>query len=107
MGDLRMTPARLALLRAVADGKVAEHYPIFDEPGKPYSIWEEREMRVEALTPPTVSWPSYTVTSRIAELDRAGLVRIDVDEPPWSPWGRGSRRWHLADAGRAVLEASR
>lgn len=75
MSELYPTPTRLALLRDAADGYVHRFG----------SVDTDRSGRV--------------VIARIAELERAGWVKLDP--PVADRW----RFWRLTPAGRAVLDA--
>lgn len=88
---MRMTKARLDLLQAVDDGAVRRVFPL--SLGEPFDDLD----RGPGVTPRWVK-----VTGRLAELDRAGLVRFLPRE-----WATMSSPWVLTDAGRAVLEAHR
>lgn len=85
---LRPTKTRLALLQAVADGRVYAGH------GAAGSWWD---------APPGSHTPRY-VDARCLEAHRAGWIALDP-----VAWGGGSSRryWHLTDFGRAVLDGAR
>lgn len=80
--SLYPTPTRLALLADVDAGEV----------------WQRSDGQSELTDRDQfgVSDPVCIVTSRIAELERAGWVHL-------VELAYGSRQWQLTDAGRAVL----
>lgn len=87
MADLRLTPRRLSLLRAVAAGEV-RYWPSWRPKSSPWS-----EVK-------TAGHVATRVTTRIQELEGAGLVRLGHRSHPSL---MASRPWELTDAGRAVL----
>lgn len=88
MADLKPTPARLALLQAVADGAVTEQYGIF--PSADEAVWD----RYDA--------PSRIVTGKARELYLAGWIRLGdkVHNSYKAP-----RLFEITEAGQAVLAA--
>lgn len=92
MTSLHPTPTRLALLQAVDDGEVWEHYPMLPDPS--YSTWKPSDSRL-----------SSRVTARIEELRRAGWVSL-LRRSEGAHW-KAPRQWDLTDAGRSVLQAGR
>lgn len=93
--SLHATKTRLALLQAVADGAVSEHYPLLPDPA--YSIWD--------LGPPArhglVSTRYRKATAGVAEQEKAGWIRLGERDDP--SWHKSPRRWEITDAGREVL----
>lgn len=77
-----LTPTKRQLLRDVADGEV----------------WQHADGQSVASIH-AINLPGYgtvrRVTSRIADLEQAGLVRVVLV--------RGDRQWQLTDAGRAAI----
>ena len=90
MDDLRMTPNRVALLRAVADPAVTVYLCRNFDTGKPMSVWRQPDSS-ERL-----------VTKRAAELDDAGLIKAG---PASGPSWYARKNWEITDAGRATLAA--
>jgi hypothetical protein len=91
MIDLHPTKTRLALLQAVADGAVTEHYPIL--PANPYAQWDRGPGEV----------PRYRrVSSSVQELHRAGWIGYGakLDDHYKAP-----RLLVVTDVGQAVLDA--
>ncbi|HEX6970251.1 MAG TPA: hypothetical protein VF174_15760 [Micromonosporaceae bacterium] len=86
MGELRMTPARLALLRAVADSQI-----VF------YPGWGGRGDRSAHQ-----GVHGKTVTAAVMELYRAGLV---ARRGPGRSFYE-TRLWYPTDAGRAILDGA-
>lgn len=97
MTALYPTKTRLALLQAVADGQITEHYPLNLSVRRglqpPYSVLAELDRTTRR------------VTAVIAELARAGWVRLD--DNPERRTRYGPVRWLLTEAGQAVLDASK
>jgi len=94
---IRLTSRRLELLRAVADGRVAEHYP--PPPKSIYTLMDRGE---------GASWPPnryVKVTAEIARLCRAGLVALDLDQP--RDHYRTPRQWRLTNLGEQTLRSNR
>ena len=92
MADLRPTPARLALLQAVAEGGVTEHY----------GIWQSDTSAVWAHGP--AGTRRRTVTARADDLYRAGLIRLgDKIHAGY----RSPRLFEITEAGYAVLAAAK
>ncbi len=85
MNGLFLTPTRMQLLRDVRDGFVVE-YPTTAA----YTTDTDSYLRVP-------NTPDRKVTARIAELERAGWVRLDMI---WM-------HWRLTIEGRQVLEEGR
>lgn len=102
MSDLKPTKARLALLQAVADGAVTEHYKI-------------RAGYVAEVDCIGAGWPVthlgrryLRVTARVNELYEAGLVQL-VRRTPRTTWHddqfhKFDRLWQITPRGRAVLD---
>lgn len=91
--SLYPTKTRLALLQAVADGAVAEHYPLL--PAGPYSLLD----RGPGEGP---RWRK--VTAAVDEQRRADWIRIGEQEYPGGQY-KSPRRWEITALGREVLEA--
>jgi DNA-binding MarR family transcriptional regulator len=90
VADLKLTPTRLALLRAVADPNT----DVYAEPASIRGGWSNAVVRVKEA-----GVPVRTVTKVAAELEQAGL--IERAKPGVRYFGR--RRYSLTDAGRAEL----
>lgn len=82
MADLKPTPARLDLLRAVAAGRVSRTRALGDD-----IDWSRR--------------PERKVSAVIGKLADAGWVRLHLDRS-----STRSHPWKLTDTGRAVLAAA-
>lgn len=93
MSGLRPTKTRLELLRAVADGRVWQHYPLLPEP-----VFSDVDCGL-GVSPRWVK-----VTRAVHHLKTAGWIALGAGEGSWS---HEPRRWHLTDAGRAVLDGDR
>lgn|SRR5262245_64028579 len=101
---LRLTPARLALLQAVADGKVTRQRPMLPDPiyvQLDHGVATERDSRLAPLSNSRL----VRVTARVAYLERAGLVHCALlvgDDPhPHAP-----RLYRPTVAGQALLDNS-
>lgn len=90
MADLRMTPARVALLSAVAAPDVTVYLCRNFDTGKPMSVWRQPDSS-ERL-----------VTKRAAELNDAGLIKAG---PASGPSWYARKNWEITDHGRRVLAA--
>jgi hypothetical protein len=88
MTELKPTPARLALLRAVERGEV-----------KRFRGWGHEPDSSEWIPPEA---PRRRVTSAVDLMFSAGWVRLG---PRSSPSYYSAAPWLLTDAGRAVLAA--
>lgn len=88
MADLKMTPARLAVLRAIADGQVVHVKPL-DIKKPAYDEWE------------WIPGAKRKVTKDVALLREARLIRPRPAEVRAVVAFR--QRWEITDAGRAVL----
>lgn len=95
--ELALTAKRLALLDAVADGRVKEHYPIGPDPI--YSMMD----RGEGASWPPSRWAR--VTAEIVKLNRAGLVALDLDRP--RRFYKESRVWLITELGERKRHEAR
>lgn len=91
--SLKPTDGRMALVQAVADGAVEQHYGFL--PSRDYITWDRG---------PGYDGPGrryLTVDARVNELVRAGWVRLG--EPVHEGY-RANRRYEVTDAGQAALD---
>lgn len=95
--SLYPTKTRLALLQAVADGAVTEHYPLGVAPH--YSTWDLGPSGAHGVYGSRYK----TVTAGVREQRKAGWIRLGEPEDP--TWYKSARRWEITDLGREVLEA--
>ena len=102
MPDLKPTPARLALLKAVAAGEVTAHR----SPNSLARDWVTWSQIAWAALPD--AWKQGTgryikVTGRMKQMESAGWVELG---PRNGPSFFAPRYWLLTDAGKAVSDAS-
>lgn len=99
--SLHPTKTRLALLQAVADGAVTQHYPILPDP-----IYSQVDRVGAGWRAPgdTFARRWDRVTSRIDELNRAGWVRLGARE---GDHYKSPRLWDVTPLGREVLDGAR
>lgn len=97
MSELKLTPARRALLQAIDDGAVTKHFGIF--PARDWIDWDRGPgWKGTGRRYKTVTKPAHLLWCE-------GWVEL-VEPPVGAPY-KFSRKFRLTDAGRAVLDGAK